>query len=153
MGRLMIRLVLVLALAAVTAFVVAGATGWGVMLGIAVAAVVGSRAFRCHHPGSLGLLPPRSEADGTKVPARWFCDACGKTWPAVFERAQQPVRRFEGFDQSKAPEAARRADELYKRQHAMALRRAGFEGSTRRIKVERPPAAIVAIAHARRFVK
>ncbi len=88
----------------------------------------------CRHPGPLGLLPPVTNPDGTRTNAQWFCDHCGKTWAASFEREQTPVLRFNGYDQSKAVDAARRAAELERRQRTLALRRAGLAPSRRRIE-------------------
>lgn len=119
---------------------------------LAAAAAVVWRVWQCHHPGPLGLLPPTFESDGTRVPARWFCDACGASWPANFERDQQPVRKFEGFDEAKAVSAARRADELFRRQHQLAMRRAGT-ARKRTARVARPAAPVVAIDNVRRLVK
>jgi hypothetical protein len=81
---------------------------------------------RCHHNDRLGLLPPTTLADGSRLPARWYCDGCGKTWNAVFDRDTAPVVRFTGYDQSKAPAAARHAADLRDRQQAAAVRRAGY---------------------------
>jgi hypothetical protein len=117
------------------------------ILPIAAAAAVIWRVWQCPHPGPLGLLPPVMAADGTRTPARWFCDACGHSWTANFEREHQPVRKFEGFDMSKATEAARRADELFRRQHQLANRRAG---AARRARARRPAAEVVAIENVRR---
>ena len=100
-------------------------------LGIWVVALVW-RSTWCRHPGPLGLLPPVANADGTRSPAQWFCDRCGKTWVASFEREQTPILRYDGFDQSKAQNAARRADELERRQRSLALRRAGLTPNRRR---------------------
>lgn len=101
------------------------------LIGLGLCAVVAiSRSAWCRHPGPLGLLPPVTNVDGTRSSAQWFCDRCGKTWPAAFEREHRPILRFGGYDQSKAPHAARRADELERRQRQLALRRAGL--STRR---------------------
>jgi len=103
------------------------------LIGLALCAVVAVwRSAWCRHPGPLGLLPPLNNADGTRSPAQWFCDRCGKAWPAAFEREHSPVPRFDGYDQSKAPDAARRAQELERRQRALALRRAGLVPSRRR---------------------
>jgi hypothetical protein len=82
---------------------------------------------RCHHPSPLGLLPPTTDAEGNRQPARWFCGACGVSWVAEFNRDSEPIRRFDGFDGSKAKDAARRADELERRQRALAVRRAGLD--------------------------
>ncbi len=100
-------------------------------LGLCAVVVVWRSAW-CRHPGPLGLLPPVTNADGTRSTARWFCDRCGKTWPAAFERDQTPILRFDGYDQSKAPHAARRAQDLERRQRHLALRRAGLAPNRRR---------------------
>ena len=108
---------------------------------------------RCRHRGPLGLLPPTHDHDGTIIPARWFCDACGKTWPAVFERDQRPVVRFAGYDETKATAAARRAEDLVRKQRALAMRRAGI-GATAQARRARPrpdPAEVVPIHSTRRF--
>jgi hypothetical protein len=89
---------------------------------------------RCRHPGRLGLLPPSALADGTRLPARWFCDACGKSWPAAFEHENTPVVRYSGFDETKAPAAARRAADLDRRKQALAVKRAGLAESSARAR-------------------
>ena len=110
-----------------------------VTLGIQAGAVVFVTALgglavwwfgRCHHPSPLGLLPPTTDAEGHRQPARWFCGACGTSWVAAFDRDREPIRRFDGFDSSKAQDAARRADELERRQRALAVRRAGLDPAT-----------------------
>src|SRR6186713_1742348 len=96
---------------------------------VAGAALVGGGWWmlaKCHHRGRLGLLPPTTLADGSRVPARWYCDGCGKTWDAAFDRDTAPVVKFTGYDQSKAPAAARQAADLRDRQQAAAVRRAGY---------------------------
>ena len=121
------------------------------ILPVAAAAAVVWRVWQCHHPGPLGLLPPTLDNDGTRLPARWFCDGCGATWPANFEREHVPVRKFVGFDEAKAVQAARRADELFRRQHQLASRRAGTP--RKRPQARRPAAEVVAIDNVRRMVK
>ena len=148
MRPVLLRLLFALTVVTTIALIATGSAVLGILLGVALAPLVGAYAFRCHHPGPLGLLPPTTEADGTRLPARWFCDRCSRTWPAGFEHEHRPIPRYEGFDQSKAPEAARRADDLYKKTHAMALRRAGFTADKR--KTERPAAEVVAIEPLRR---
>lgn len=92
----------------------------GVMLGVAWP------LFRCHHPGPLGLLPPVTDAaTGEKLPARWYCDRCGRAWAAGITHGATPVQRFSGFDQSKARTAAQRASELEAAQRDLAVRRSG----------------------------
>jgi hypothetical protein len=146
MRRLWMSLVVLAAGAAAVAALVTGT--WGFVLA-AVVAVAGFWQFgKCHHQGPLGLLPPTSQADGSMVPARWFCDACGKTWPASFEHGHPPVRRFDGYDPTKAVNAAKRADDLARRKRALAVKRAGLEPP--RPKLNADAAEVVAI---RRFAK
>ena len=99
--------------------------------------------------GPLGLLPPSTDDAGLPVPARWFCDACGQIWPAAIEHGHPPVRRFEGYDPTKAVNAAKRADDLARRQRALALKRAGLD-TARAPRPHRDSADVVAI---RRFAK
>lgn len=117
--------------------------------GLALAAA-GWRLSRCAHPGPLGLLPPVTNPDGTRTAPHWFCGACGKSWPTSFEHDQRPVPRFEGYDETKAAQAARRAEELEKRQRALAVRRAGLAVSRRSAAVG-PVAQVVQMNRARRF--
>ena len=91
-----------------------------------VGAVALWRAGHCSHPRPLGLVPPVVDDDGTRHPARWFCGQCGRYFPADFAHQQRPVQRFSGYDESKAPEAARRAAALSDRQRELAVRRAGM---------------------------
>jgi hypothetical protein len=99
-------------------------------------------------------MPPVTNPDGTRTQAQWFCDQCGRSWPAEIGGELRLVRRFDGYDQTKAIDAARRAEELMKRQRQMALRRAGLEPNVSRRPRLRPDAAeVVPIAHARHFVK
>jgi hypothetical protein len=134
------------------ALMTTGSSRLAMIVPLAAAAAVVWRAWQCPHPGPLGLLPPTVDAEGTRVPARWFCDACGASWPANFEREHHPVRKFEGFDAAKAVSAARRADELFRRQHQLALRRAGAVRK-RAPRPPRPAAEVVAIDNVRRLVK
>lgn len=147
MRRVVTSVVLVGTALAAVAAVVTGT--WMMVLATAVAAAGLWQFGRCHHPGPLGLLPPSTDDAGQPVPARWFCDACGKSWPAAFEHGQPPVRRFEGYDPSKAVTAAKRADDLARRQRALAVRRAGLE-APRPPRVQPESAEVVAI---RRFAK
>jgi hypothetical protein len=125
------RLVVLLGLIGVGAAAVAASfTGsWPFVLAAVVGGVGVFWLGQCRHPGPLGLLPPTTEADGSAVPARWYCDSCGKTWPAEFDHGHPPVRKFDGYDPTKAVTAARRADDLARRQRALALRRAGLEAA------------------------
>ena len=93
-----------------------GATGWalgGVAAACAIAGVAALVAAfsRCRHPGPLGLLPPVTGDNGVRLPARWFCEKCGRTWPAQDLTGSTPVARYEGYDQAKAVQAARRAED------------------------------------------
>ncbi len=100
-----------------------------VVLVVSVATVTGGALLywfgRCHHGDRLGLLPPTAAADGTRLPARWYCDSCGRAWPAGFEHDRSPIVRFAGYDQTKLPAAARRAAALDKQRKTLAVRRAG----------------------------
>jgi hypothetical protein len=108
-----------------------GLPPWLAAVGIAALGLIAWRLGRCPHEQPLGLLPATTDLDGTPLPTRWFCDRCGKTWPAVFERTQTPVWRFRGYDESKAHNSARRAEQLAERQRELALRRAGFRKAKR----------------------
>ncbi|MGE0702671.1 MAG: hypothetical protein AB7F99_10790 [Vicinamibacterales bacterium] len=124
--------------------------GWaagGVLVGaaFAVATTVGVWLAGCRHPGPLALLPSVTDPAGTRVPARWCCHDCGATWPAALDDGHAPVRRFEGYDERKAAEAAKRATDLERRQRELAVRRAGWtprpdEPAARHatLKLERP---------------
>jgi hypothetical protein len=96
-----------------------------VFVGAGLVAMLVWQITRCRHSQPLGLLPPIVNERGETVPPRWYCDDCGKSWPAVFEHGPGPVQRFSGYDQSKATAAAKRADELADRTRALALKRAG----------------------------
>ena len=147
MRRLLASFILLAAGASAVAAVVIGS--WPLV----IAALVAGAGFwyfgRCRHTGPLGLLPPSTDDAGSPVPARWFCDACGQTWPAAIEHGHPPVRRFEGYDPTKAVNAAKRADDLARRQRALALKRAGLD-TARAPRPQRDSADVVAI---RRFAK
>lgn len=136
-------------------------TGWGLVVisvgamaaigglwplaGLGVVALSGACvALRCSHPGPLGLWPATVNDLNEPVPAQWFCDRCGKSWAADFDRGRPPVQKFTGHDESKAVRSALRATELEQRQRALALRRAGFEPNGR----EKPRSISAAVAHA-----
>ena len=128
---------------------VAGAVGLGLAgvswLGVpAVAGVVTVMVLlkACRHSGPLALLPPTTDFTGARQPARWYCDRCGKTWEAVFERSQTPIQRFTGYDEAKAVGAAKRASELADRRRALAVDRAGLKPQGKR--ASKPAAAMVA---------
>jgi hypothetical protein len=117
---------LVIGVGSVAGLAVTAPIALAVVSGVAVLGGAWWMMARCHHRGGLGLLPPTTLEDGSRVPARWYCDGCGKTWNAAFERDTTPVVRFTGYDQSKAPAAAKHADALRERQKAAAVRRAGY---------------------------
>jgi hypothetical protein len=134
---------------------------WALGVGVVIAGAAAWRLSICQHSGPLALLPATTDLDGAPLPPRWFCDACGKTWAANFEKEHTPVRKFTGYDESKAVNAARRAAELADRQRLLALQRAGLrpaaQAAARRVKPVREPemspdtAAIVPIGQGRRF--
>ncbi len=122
--------------------------GVSVVLGAIVLAVVAPAAFlviaglaaavaffawfgRCHHTGALGLLPPVTDAMGVRQPARWYCDACGRSWPADLEHERRPIVRYSGYDESKLPAAARRAAVAERQRQTLAVQRAGIAGRRR----------------------
>lgn len=116
---------------------------------VAVGAVILYRFGRCRHGAGLGLLPPTTAADGTRLPARWYCDSCSRSWPAGLEHDRSPVVRFSGYDQSKFPAAARRAAALDKQRQSLAIRRAGLVTP----RIEPPAAANVTSIHDRRAAR
>ncbi len=104
--------------------------GWG-GAGFGLIALAGlSFVVRCPHPGPLGLLPPVIDETGKRLPARWYCDACGREWSASIEVGHAPIQKFTGFDQTKAILAAQRAADLEMRQRSLAMRRAGISQVT-----------------------
>lgn len=119
MGQLAPRILAVLGSGAL-GWMVAGIPGAS-LLGLAAAAVAAMSG--CRHPGPLGLLPAVLGEDGKRRPERWYCPSCGRTFPTVDYRGAAPVQRFEGYDQTKAVEAARRADDIGKRQRQIAMER------------------------------
>jgi hypothetical protein len=136
------RLLTVCALATV-GWIAGGAVLAGALAGLAA---VGVWFAGCRHPGPLALLPAVLESDGRRLPARWCCHDCGKSWPAAIDDGHAPVPRFAGFDEKKASDAARRAVDLERRQRELAVRRAGWtprpDTPARQaptLKLERPP--------------
>ena len=154
---LSVGLLLILAVVGALGLGLAGVSWLGVpAVGGAVAVVALLKT--CRHPGPLALLPPTTDFTGARQPARWYCDRCGKTWDAVFERSQTPVQRFTGYDAAKAVGAAKRAAELADRRRALALDRAGLKHQGKRAKpaaatmVTPETAAVVQIGNRRRLV-
>lgn len=115
----------------VGAAVLAAALPGRVLIGAGSVLAVGAACAwlgRCRHAGRLGLLPPVRDADGVMQSARWYCDACGRSWEAHFDHDRRPVVRYAGYDQTKLPQAARRAAQHERRRQAMAVQRAGLTG-------------------------
>ena len=98
--------------------------------------------FRCAHRGPLALLPPVTDTNGDRLPARWFCDRCGRTWTAEFEHDRKPVPKFVGFDEKKAARAAERAFLLEEQRRSIALQRAGLSRTRLQKKPRRTPAEV-----------
>lgn len=133
-----------------------GLPWWGFGVLLVCAGAIAWRLSLCPHPGPLALLPATRDLDGTPLPARWYCDACGQSWEAHFEREHTPVPKFTGYDESKAVHAAKRAADLADRQRALALQRAGLRPAAKKAKpVLREPAhasdTVVPIGQGRRF--
>ena len=102
---------------------------WSRVIVVAAAATARAFAFRCRHPHP-ALQPPLQNESGERHQAHWYCDDCGRSWPAVFERERAPIVKYAGFDQAKAPEAERRARLLDVRRRELALDRAGLRPTT-----------------------
>lgn len=103
---------------------------------------------RCHHRGPLGLLPPTTADDGSRTPARWYCDQCGQAWPAGLEHDRTPIVRFSGYDETKLPAAARRAAALDRQRQTNAVRRSGL--TSRRVSPAAPvPSNVTSITKRR----
>jgi len=155
MRRVLAGLVVSLALAG--ALELPGVPWWVAVISIGGTAALAWQLWQCPHRGPLGLLPATTDLDGTQLPPRWFCGACGKTWEAHFEREHTPVPRFSGYDESKAVHAAKRAADLADRQRALALQRAGLRPAAKKSRSSRLPshaadaADVVPIGHGRRF--
>jgi hypothetical protein len=139
MRRLVTRSVI--AVAAVAGISVWMRQGW-VLAGLGSVLAAGLWKFgRCPHPRPLGLLPPTTDAKGTRTPAQWYCGQCGERFPAAFEHDHTPIQRFEGYDETKARNAARRASDLEDRRRQLAVRRAGMAGAARRVEGDHTPAS------------
>jgi len=155
MRRILACFVLLLALTG--GLRIPGLPWWGLVASLAIVGAVAWRLSTCPHPGPLALLPATTDLEGTSLPPRWYCDACGRSWAAHFEKEQTPVYKFSGYDESKAVHAARRATELADRQRLLALQRAGLRPSPKKVKTIREPvhipdtAGVVPIGQGRRF--
>jgi hypothetical protein len=108
--------------------------GWLTVGIIVVAAGIVYQFGRCSHQRPLALLPASVDINGEALPPRWYCDHCGKEWPAHFDKDRVPIQRFTGYDESKAVSAAKRADQLRERRRLMAIERAGLGSATRQRK-------------------
>jgi len=130
---------------------------WTVIAGTALLGAAAWRLTICSHHGPLALLPATTDIHGTPLPPRWYCDACGASWVARFEKEHTPIRKFTGYDESKAVTAAKRAADLADRQRALALQRAGLRPTGKKVKPVPEPALtadtadVVPIGQGRRF--
>lgn len=102
-----------------------GPTFGGGVLAAVVGAVVVASTLRCRHPHP-ALQPATVDFKGQHTSTHWYCDDCGRRWPATFDHGPAPVVRFSGFDPSKAVTAARRAATLDDRRRELAVERAGL---------------------------
>lgn len=116
------------------------ALGWprAAGLGLLVTAAIAWLLMRCPHTGPLALLPASTDFLGTARPPRWFCDGCGREWPAHFERAQTPVQKFSGYDESKAVRAAEREAEMVEARRRLALTRAATPAAAKKATPAEP---------------
>jgi hypothetical protein len=153
MSRFLLSVSLALAAACIALFIPNGLRAMMFMTMAATAGTVVYYVTRCHH-SSPGLLPPTTGTDGTRVPARWFCDECGKIWGAGFDdRQTRPIARYSGYDESKPVAAARRAEVLVKQQRELAVRRAGGMTGRPRKAGSTSRADVVRITDAHRMAK
>jgi len=70
----------------------AGQSPWLVLVSLLASLLVMWRFIRCPHPGPHGFLPPSMDQGGRIRPARWFCRACGDSWPAELAEERQAAR-------------------------------------------------------------
>src|SRR4051794_28527322 len=121
-----------------------------VWLSIPAGTMLGALAwrYRCAHREPLALLPPVTDDQGQRVPARWFCSRCGETWTAQFAHDRKPVPKFVGFDEKKAVRAAERAILLEEQRRSIAMQRAGLTRPRIQRKPRRVPADPVEVAAA-----
>jgi hypothetical protein len=145
-------------LALVAGFRIPALPWWGLAAAGVVMMTIAWRLSGCRHTGPLGLLPATTDFQGTRLPPRWFCDACGKTWTAHFEYESAPIPRFRGYDASKAVRSAKRAADLAERQRALAIQRAGLRPAPKKARALREavpsvePADVVPIGQGRRLI-
>jgi glutathione S-transferase len=99
---------------------------WWMPVGLALGTLAIAHFARCRHPHPALQPALRDEHGQLQQAARWMCHDCGRSWAADFVKAQTPVVRYAGFDQTKAADAARRARELEVRQRELAMSRAGI---------------------------
>src|SRR5437764_1010968 len=92
MRRIVACSVLILALAG--GLRIPGLPWWGLAAGLLIVAAAAWRLSLCPHDGPLALLPATTDLEGAPLPPRWYCDACGRTWAAHFEKEHTPVRKF-----------------------------------------------------------
>lgn len=103
---------------------------WEGLVAVVVAAgVMAWRVSLCPHAGPLALLPATTDLDGSPLPVRWYCDDCGRAWAANFDKDSTPVKKFTGYDESKAVTSAKRAAEHAEQQRHSAMKRAGLRPS------------------------
>jgi hypothetical protein len=102
-----------------------GFIGWWTMpLGLMV--IAGAwLGGRCWHR-DISLLPPVPGAGADREYARWHCNGCGATWAAGLESSTRPRPLYSGYDQSKAEQAAARANTLERERRRLAVERAGL---------------------------
>jgi len=98
---------------------------------------------QCAHPHAT-LLPPVASAGPDRDHARWYCDQCGREWPALISSGARPRAVYEGFDEALAARAAARADTLERQRRRLANKRSAVP-----VIRERPPRQAAAISVSR----
>jgi hypothetical protein len=128
MRRPGLGIVVMLAIAAAAVMVPASGRWRDVALVVGGFAAIGLGTWvaRCRHASPLALLPATTDHLGAHQPSRWFCDACGATWPAVFDRPAAPIQKFVGYDETKLVEARRRQKAHEDQARTLAIHRAGL---------------------------
>jgi hypothetical protein len=94
---------------------------------------------QCAHPHA-SLLPPVAGAGPDRDHARWYCDRCGREWPATINDGARPRAVYEGFDEALAARSAARAESLERQRRRLADKRTASRERRPHTAVLRPAA-------------